>query len=172
MNKKITFTIVILILFSTQIKAQKIVENKIDEFTNNKIKRTSWISTYTREYRTRFRISKINDNLYLNLKMANGNVFSINEGQKLMLKLSNGEIIKLHNIEYEITCTGCAAIGFVGSQAQGISVSYGMTQKEMTQIGNQDILKIRIYTTTGYVEDDLKLKYSKRIKKAISLFEN
>ena len=168
MNKKL-LTIILLIGFSIQVKGQKLVENKVDEFTGNQIKRTSWVTTSIGYSRTNFGISKINNNFYLNLKMLKGGVFSIAKGANIMFKLTNEEIITLSNNNYEITCTGCGAIGFVGSAAQGINTSYDITTEQLTKLKNIGIKKIRIYTSDGYLEDDLKSKHDRKIKKAISL---
>lgn len=171
MYKRTFLSVIIFICLSFQILGQELVENKIDDFTNNTVKRTSWETiNMTMKFTAYFRISKINDNFYFDLKMMIGTgVFSIGEGQEIMFKLSDGEIIKLPNLEYAITCTGCGAKGFSGSQAQGIKVSYGITPEQIKKLKNNLAIKIRIYTNDGYVENDLKSKYYKKVQKAISL---
>ena len=109
-----TLLVVTLIWTSSLTFGQKLVTNKIDGFTNSSIKRTSYERlNWSTSFVGYFRISKINENTYFDLKMMiNTSVFSINKGQEIMFKFFSGEIIKLPNIEYAITCTGCGAKGF------------------------------------------------------------
>ena len=88
-----------------------------------------------------------------------------------MLKLSNDEIIRLPNLKYEITCTGCAAKGFAGSAAQGVNVSYILDKDQLEKLKSYEVVKIRVYTTDGYVEDDSKQKNTDQIKTALKLIE-
>jgi len=172
--KKITFLILILSIFiSINSFGQKLKENKTDEFTNNSVKRTSWeMINSNMQFTAYIRISKINESHYFDLKMMmNGSVFSISEGQKLMFKLSNGEVINLENLKYAVTCTGCGATGLMGSDAQGIQVSYPISVENIEKLKEISIEKFRIYTNDGYVENDMKSKNDKKIKKCLSLVE-
>lgn len=173
MKSILLLTIVVLFGISDQILGQELVKNEVDDFTNNTVKRTSWETiNMTLEFAAYFRVSKINDNFYFDLKMMMGtSVFSIDKGQELMFKLANEEIIKLPNLNYAITCKGCGARGFSGSEAQGIKVSYPITLEQIKKLNENMAVKIRIYTNAGYVENDLKLKYQKKIQKALLLFE-
>lgn len=155
-----------------QISAQKLVENKIDEFTENSIKRTSWERfVQTALFTSNFRISKIDDNLFFELKMMDGSVFSIDKDQKLMFKLEDNEIVKLPNLEFKVTCEGCGAKGFAGSLAQGIQVAYLINLEQIEKLKNNNAEKIRIYTNDGYREYEMKSKNYAKVKKALSLIE-
>ena len=174
--KNIFLKILLIVIFignSHQIFSQQLVENYVDEFTNNKIKRTSWTSINNMlRFTAYFRISRINDNYYFDLKLMIGtSVFSIEKDQELMFKLSNGEVIKLLNTQYAITCTGCGAKGFLGSQAQGIHTSYYFTNEQIKKLKEIPAIKIRIYTSKGYVEDNIKPKYYKKLQTALFLVE-
>jgi hypothetical protein len=172
MKRKLITLLTLLTLFTVATYAQELEENKIDEFTNIKVKRTSWETlNNTMEFTAYFRISRLNDIDYFDLKMMNAGIFSIGKGQELMFKLSNGEIVKLQNIEYAITCTGCGAIGFGGSAGQGIQVSYLIDKENFEKLKSNSVVKIRIYTNSGYVENDTKEKNAKKIKSALPLVE-
>ena len=152
--------------------AQNIVENKVDEFTKTSIKRTSWENlTSSIIYTTYFRFSKINNELFFDLKLIDGTVFYISEGQEIMFKLSNDEILTLNNFKSEHTCTGCGAKGFVGSTGNGIQVSYPLNKEHFELLKKYDVLKIRIYTSEGYREDELKTKNLKKFKKGLSIID-
>lgn len=167
--------LIVLLSISTIVKSQSLVENKVDEFTEKAIKRTSW-ETMTMKFGfvTYFRVSSVNHYKYFDLKMmigSDGKVFSISKDQELMLKLDNGEIVKLKNIESTVTCRGCGAKGLSGSSAHGIKVSYSINQDEFNLLKNNLIKKYRVYTNDGYYEKELKSKQSKKIIKALELIE-
>lgn len=163
----------LLVFFGVLTFGQTLEKNEVDEFTNNSVKRTSWETiNMTMKFTAYFRISKINDNTYFDLKMMIGtSVFSINKGQELMIKLSNDNIVKLPNLEYAITCRGCGAKGLSGSEAQGIQVSYPISKEQIEQLKSGTGNKLRIYTNDGYVENDMKAKNYNKIIKALSLVE-
>lgn len=168
-----SFRIIIIsafILFTNDLISQEIVEDKIDEFTNNSVKRTSWEKlVWEMDLTVYYRISKINEIVLIELKASNRSVFSIAKDQELMLKLVNGEIIKLLNVEYVLTCTGCGAIGLNGSGAEGIHATYMLDKETIDKIKVSQIEKIRIYTSKGYFEKELKEKFAKSIISSISL---
>ena len=168
-----TLLVVTLIWTSSLTFGQKLVTNKIDGFTNSSIKRTSYERlNWSTSFVGYFRISKINENTYFDLKMMiNTSVFSINKGQEIMFKFFSGEIIKLPNIEYAITCTGCGAKGFAGSEGQGIKVSYILEKEQFEKLKNNIVETVRIYTTDGYVESSIAEKYYKKLQKALILVE-
>lgn len=154
--------------------AQKLEENKKDEFTNNVVKRTSWepLKQTMKDYYF-FRITKINEVTYFDFKMMviGGKVFSINKGQELMFKLSNDEIVKLSNLEYTISCKGCGAKGLSGSEAEGIQVSYIIEESLLEKLKSGLVVKLRVYTTDGYREEDIKEKNAATIKAALTLVD-
>ncbi len=162
---------IILLQFSIiNVSAQEIVEDQIDEFTKDIIKRTSWEKlAMDSKIMAYFRISKINDNLYFDVKIGDGSVFSIEKGQDLMFKSMNGDILKIQNTEYKLTCTGCAAIGVMGSSGQGIMTSYLLEKEIAAKLKNEKIEKIRIYTSKEYFEIDLNTKNSMKINKSLNL---
>jgi len=168
-----TLRIVIILIFTTfyiQISAQEIVEDKIDEFTKNSVKRTSWEKlVFELDLTAYFRISKINDIFYFDLKAMDQSVFSIAEGQEIMFKLKNGKIIKLNNLEYALTCTGCGAIGYAGSGGIGIKVSYEISKEFLDLLRANQVEKIRIYTSKGYIEKEIKEKFAKKLENAFKL---
>ena len=168
--------ILLFLFISSFMFAQEIEKNYKDEFTGSQIIKTDWefLNNASKGFSAKFRISKINENYYLDLKMmigsSNPKVFSIHEGDKLMFKLSNDEILELLSESSEVTCTGCGSTGLVGSAAQGINISYSITEEQFQQLKSTPVAKLRIYTTDGYVENDVKDKHAKTIQKTFQLF--
>jgi len=165
--------IIICILFcvtSLQVFAQKLEENKKDDFSNKSIKRTSWETLYkTLSTESHFSFSKVDSSAFINVKMMIGKVFSIDKGDELMLKLDNGDIVKLTCIAYEVTCNGCGAVGLIGSQAEGLNVAYWLSKDQLDKLKTHKIVKVRINTTDGYVEQDIKEKNANKIITCINL---
>lgn len=169
-----TLVIVLLSISYYQSFGQSIVENQVDEFTNQSIIRSSWEPlSKTMNGSIHFRISKINSFYFLELKMIlgqGGSVFAIDEDNQLMFKLSSGDIVTLHNKTYTITCEGCGAVGFVGSTAQGIQVTYPLNDDQVKTLKSSSIEKMRVYRTKDYIEETLKSKYSNNVVNALKLF--
>lgn len=178
-TKQVVLKIMMLFIsFTTSLTlAQTLEENKVDEFTNDSVKRTSWETlNKTMSFTAFYRISRVNDNNFLELKLMINEgtklkTFSIGKEQEIMFKLENGEVVKLANLEYAITCTGCGARGFGGSTGQGIQVTYLMGKEEFDKLKNNAVVKVRIYTSDGYVEETIKEKNSKKIPIMLKLVE-
>lgn len=151
--------------------SQELVENKIDDFTNKTVKKTSWERLFlSKKGNVYFRISNIDNSYYFDFKYMDGSVFSVEKGAKLMFKLENDSIYSLENLEYGITGYGDGAIGLVGSQGMGIKLSYvSLDDPNFEILGNKKVKKLRFYTSKGYVEEDLKPEKAKLIPNAINL---
>ena len=155
--------------------SQKIAEKKVDEFTKSSIMRTSWetltkIDGMSMKGLTSYiRFSKINDIIYIDLKVMDGSVLSVPDGNKIMLMLQNDSIVTIKNSHYEVACMGCGAIGLSGSSAYGIQLNNPITDKEFEIFKSKQIKKIRIYFRDGYLEDEVKEKHAKIIPKLAEL---
>lgn len=164
----------LLLFFSATLSnAQKISENYIDDFTKNHIKRTDWEAlTFEMKAVTHYRLSKIDDQYFFQLKIMLGDVFfSINENEELMLKLSNEEIVTLKNLKYTTTCVGCGSTGFNGSKAQGIYVSYNLSNENFQSLKENKVSKIRISTSKGLIDLDIKVKKADTLIEVLKLIE-
>jgi hypothetical protein len=172
------FMLFVFVFVSSYSFCQKIEENTVDEFTGNIVKRTSWetlIKTHSFTVNTimLYSISKIKDMVYLNVKMilTPDRVFSVAKDQELMMKLETGEVVKLSNLESAISCTGCGAYGFSGSGQLGVTLSYSVNAEQFTILLKNKIVKIRIYASDGYVEEEAKNKEVVKFQKALALIQ-
>jgi hypothetical protein len=139
--------------------AQKLTEEKKDEFTGAQVKRTDYEQMVSNMKFTFFyRFSKIDTTYFLDLKMmiGSGKVFSISQGNKIMFKMEDSTIITIENIESSIACKGCGAKGFSGSAAYGVGTSYVINQAQLEKLTKLKLIKYRIYTSEGYIEDEAK----------------
>ncbi len=167
------FFITIFLCFTSISFAQELKVNEIDDFTNERVKITSWKTiTMNMQFTAYFKIAKINDNIFFHLKLIFGSrVFSIKEDQELMFKLENGDVISLFNPKFIISCRGCGSIDINGSGMQGVHIAFPMPYQKSVMLEDNVIEKFRIYTSKGYIENWLKPKNDKKIKKALALVE-
>jgi hypothetical protein len=160
--------------------AQKIEKSIIDDFTGNKVIYTSWEKiksnniTGRNQLLARFRYE--NNLQYFELKWITGESlgnqsgrFSVADDAKLLLKLSNGEVVTLKSIEYSIAQKGLGTTGLSFSALYGMHLKYiGDDISKLS--GKEYVTKVRIYTTDGYVDIELKEKDSKKINELYAIF--
>lgn len=167
----------ITVSFTMVVSAQELKENKIDEFTRNNVKRTSWepLSKSGKLY-VHARTSKINDAYFLDLKIMlgsamniGGTIFSITDGPNIMFKMGTDSVLSLVNPKYEVSCQGCGAINIIGSEGYGVHLSIPIDQNQFDYLFKNKVKKIRIYTTDGYTETDIKEKFEDIIIKELLL---
>lgn len=160
-----------LLLFCSTAFAQKLITDKTDEFTGKRIKETSVenLAQPLSGFSYRFSFKKINDNVYFNLKViSHGSVFAIKDGEVLMLKTADS-VIKLSNTEYTISKKGGAGGGLSSSYSEGVSLYFRLDNEAIGIIKTKPIVKVRLYTTDGYTEQDVKAAADKRVKNALAL---
>ncbi len=164
---KLFFLLIFLPLLSF---SQKVVDNRIDEFTHHAVKRTEYklliMDSKTTVY---FSIRKV-DSLYamdFKMRVGNGHVFSISKGDELMFKLSTDSILTLKCLESVISCAGCGAKGLIESTAQGVTAIYIITKDQFEEITQHPPVKFRVYTNSGYTEDNLSTAKVKTLIEAI-----
>ena len=154
---------------------QRITKNVTDDFTGGKVIYTSWetlslgnIITGTNHLFFRFRYE--NNMVYFHLKWITGDVTSIDKGAKLIFKFNNDSLSTLYSLAY--TLSGSTRIGGIINRSipdnqiiDGIYIGDDM-RKFMT---NDYPVKMRIYTTSGYVDMKLDKSDAEKIKKAYLL---
>lgn len=168
--KQTLLFLIILFCISAKSFGQKLEENKIDDFTKDSIKRTSWESLYsTISGNAHYRFSLVNDNETFDFKLMLDRIFFIDKDMQIMFKLQNGDIVTLNNLEYTFTCKGCGATGFIGSEAQGIEVSYPISKHQVEKLKAGKIVKVRVYTSDGYLDENVKEKNAAKIIASLNL---
>jgi hypothetical protein len=156
-------------------QAQKIVENKIDDFTHDSVKVTSWaplVNNFGPNMKMRTRVWVIGENLFLGVTLVRpGPDMEMTEGANLMFKTQAGNIITLRNSKDQLSCTGCAARGLYGSNAPGLVLSFPVSREDMRILAAQRVAKIRIDLVDGYWEHDVKNKLAEKLQKQIGLVQ-
>ena len=152
---------------------QSITKNITDDFTGGKVIYTSWetlntgnIINGTNHLFFRFRYE--NNMVYFHLKWITNDVTSIDKGAKLIFKFNNDSLSTLYSLAYTLSERGGGAVNMSMSALQGIDGIYigNDMRKFMT---NDYPVKMRIYTTSGYVDMKLDKSNAEKIKKAYLL---
>jgi hypothetical protein len=167
---KSIFSLIALLAIWSNIHSQTIKENQVDEFTKNKVIRTSWEFISKSKIYAHVRASKINGDQTLDFRFmlpGGDHVFAIPTGDAIMFKLENDSIITLKNTEHKISCSGCGAVNIIGSQAEGVEIFSILSQADIEQLSKYKIKKIRLYTTDGYREAEIADKFQDIIKKEL-----
>jgi len=170
MKKYVLTLCILLTVASLRSFAQKLEEDKKDDFSNKSVKRTSWETLYkTLSTESHFSFSKVDSSAFINVKLMIGKVFSIEKNQELMFKLDNGDIVKLACLEYQVTCNGCGAVGLIGRQAEGLNAAYWLSKDQLDKLKTHKVVKVRINTIYGYIDEDVKEKNANKIMACVNL---
>ena len=164
--------ILTIMMLSFSVFSQTLKVNEVDEFTGDSIKSTDWKWMIAGASSTNafFQIRKVNSNYFFGLKIfTNFSVYSIREGDNLMFKLSSGEVVSLPNLELALPCIGCGAIGLGGSDALGVETYYLLSEDQISRLKNNEVVKVRVNTSEGYINANIKPNQYARIKKALTL---
>jgi len=162
--------ILMVLVFSQFSYCQELAENRVDDFTKDVVKRTSWEKfAWTSDFRSYARISKINETSVLGIKFFARSFTTIDKGADIMLMLEDGQVITLKNSKYEICCIGCGSIGMYMSNTYGLDISAILSDSDKSAIASSKIKKIRIYCNDGYEESEVKTKQSDTLQKLIAL---
>lgn len=161
MKKIILLFVIITLVQSCSSVSPTIVRNETDEYTQQKVIETSWVSLIKEMSLYSYsRLRQIGGTNYLDFKLMTigSDVYAVEKGEVLYLKFADEEIMKLSNDKYKISNLGEGAIGNSGSKAMGISFTFGITDSQLKKLQNKIITGIRLYTSDGYFEADIKEK--------------
>lgn len=164
----------LLILICSTAFGQHLVTNSTDEFTGKKIKETS-VENLAQPFKMggfayKFSFKRVNDNMYFNLRVMSlsNSVFAIKDGEVLMLKTAD-TVLKLSNTDYAISKKGGAGSGVFSSGSEGVSLYFPFNNEMVEMIKNKPIIKLRLYTTDGFSEQDIREAAAKKVKDALAL---
>lgn len=165
-----------LLLLSVNLQAQTLVEDKIDDFTKNRIKRTSWEILFRQSGLKNptnifYNVSKVDSVYGLTMKIMLGNVFSIDTDDELMIKLENDSVISLHNYRYTISKKGGGSIGYWGSAMQGLTALYEIDNNQYKLLLSVPISKIRIALSRSQIDLDINPKNANSFIDALLLLK-
>lgn len=167
------FLITLFVLFPIFAFGQKIDKSEVDDFTGNKVIYTSWEKIkggngLTGKNNLMFMLRYENGKQYFHLKWVTAEVTSISDGAKLMFKFNDDSVATLNTTSFVISSKGDGVTGLSMSAIEGIHAIY--VGDDISKFGGTAIAtKVRIYTSSGYVDIDLKDKDAAKINKAYEL---
>lgn len=172
---KHTTILLLIALISITATAQKCkyTKNKVDEFTGHNVTITKAkalvITGMGFGVTAGVQLKKINDSKYLVFQVTGPNIFTLQEGSSLMLKTSNDDIIEIPFVNTVIADhTYIATINTtVWSGEQTMVLDADLIAK----LSDVEIVKIRWYTSEGYIENEVKRKNQKNISELIACIE-
>ena len=167
---------VVFIWLTTHVASgQQLTRNETDEFTGDKVKETSYeILIENLKIVCKLRMTNLNDSTFImtmalipGLNQAN----SIAKDAILFLKLTDGSVVELRNMEYALACLGCAATTVINNDVMGFKVKYAVSKNNLEKLKSSGLKKIRIYTSTDYIESDIKDQRADVLKREIRLVQ-
>jgi hypothetical protein len=116
------------------------------------------------------RFRKVDNTILFVFKMMTQNkVYSVDKGEVLYFKFSDDEILKISNSKYELTTHGGGAIGLAGSNMLGVELTCIINEEILSILQNKTLVKVRVYTSNGYVEAEVKIKEAENFKQLANL---
>jgi hypothetical protein len=150
--------------------AQKLETNEVDEFTGLSIQQTSYTRVFYKAfgYGVNFRVSKIDSAYFIDLKIvfAGPQVYAVAKGAKIIFILDDASTYEITSIENKITTV------INTYKDTSLDVSYiNYNDKKFEVLGSRLIKKVRIYTTEGYIEGEVKPKDAEKFMRSVKLIE-
>ncbi len=139
------------------LKSDYLQEDRIDNTTHDTIKRTFWMvlehGNLARHLNTFYRFSCINSEYYLDLKiMEGGDSFVVAPNAEFKMRLERNIVVTLYNEHYTKSSKGGGARGNWGNGAQGVTLSFKISEFDRAMLLNYYMDKVRLYCTDGYLE--------------------
>ena len=167
--------VLLLLLIPAASHAQKIAEDKIDEFTHAHVKRTTWNwmdYRFGSDKMVHSRFSEIDGQLFLDVRYTTRKPCAMPEGSQFMLKFDDDSIITLVIPKTILACIGCGATGLNASGVYGLDLSFPIPADYVKIFASKRLDKYRIYLDTGYQEDNVAQSDAKTFLKQAALMTN
>ncbi len=135
----------------------KLSEFRVDDETKDTIIRSYWQvlerSSMVHKLNTFYRISRINGDMFIDLKaVEGGELFVVPRGALVKLLLENGDVIVLRNEKYTVSCPGCGDRGYWGGQAHGVQLRFPLPDDDIRLMLRYHIMAIVVGSSDDYLE--------------------
>lgn len=158
------YIVLLIMLLPVAVYSQRLEVDKIDEFSNERERQTSWEKVYEDFSGNvlRLKFLRIGERMYIAAKMiANrSTVYTIHEGSLLQIKTSAGKKFEFASESTVISSIGGGAVGLMASGVLGINARYRFSGAFSD---DDDICLIRVNTSIGYHDFDISKGKSKKI---------
>ena len=171
--KKVLLMISLFGILAMSVKAQEIVKNEKDEFTGRHIVETGWVKLVWMSKSLPScvcaKIRCIDGKMFLDLKVMTGKGDVISTDDAAMFLDTEKNVYKLMPTGIFHSTVGGGSINLVGSQGFGFEATY---KGDLSFINKNRIEKMRIYTTSGYYEAEIKEKRYKKFSEMYDLVKD
>jgi|GEM_PF-3164934 len=144
--------------------------NTIDEFTKSQILQTKeeilTVSGMGFGFSTSYAFKKIDNARYLRLGISSSKIFTLKKGEEILFKTENENPVSLKFSETTIA-DGQYNSSFKTTHWGG-SVLIPISDEVYNRLQNEKIVKLRVYTADGYVDDDIKEKRAVKFKELLN----
>jgi hypothetical protein len=147
--------------------------NEVDEFTKNKILETKeellTVSGMGFGFSTSYNLKKVNENRYLKLNISSPKILTIKAGDEIMFKTNNDNPISLKFSE-----TVILQPQYNSSSRSTIWYEFiliPISDENYTRLLQEPISKLRLYTSDGFIDDEIKDKRDKKLKELLKCIE-
>jgi hypothetical protein len=155
-------------------KTQYLQEDFVDATTGDTIKRTHWLvlqrGSVERKLNIYFRISSVNHSYIIDLKVIQGaSTFAVAKYAPLQMKLENGAELTLYNTEYQRSCKGCGARGYKGNDAEGVELSYPITEAALALLLDAHVARLKFTDGNGTYNRPVKENEAQTLMEELDL---
>ena len=143
--------------------------NKTDEFTKDIILETKG-GRFTASglfYGSGYSLKKINGIKYLKFGIAGPSIFTLEKDGEIMFKTDEDKIITLKFTESMVADYVTANNITIWGANNHIQLTDDIYERFL----NETIVKMRVYTSEGYIDDDIKSKHLKKFKEQLKCIE-
>lgn len=165
----------ILALFTLALQAQKIEKNEIDDFTGDKKIMTNWErlnmgNGITGKNHLYFRLLSNDGDCRLDLKWVTADRLRVDDDSKMLILQKDKSITEVRSLGDARAEKGGGSINIQMTAIEGIWLTY-IGDFNFLSDDTNPVTKLRISTSEGYVDIELKDKNAKKLNKAYKLIE-
>jgi len=149
------------------------LRNEVDDMTGNKVIELEPEKIY-KKMKTRgpekidVNLMKVNNSVVLYIdQYLQGDAYSISEDDDVIMKFNDDSTLKLDNYNSEVA--DYKKLGLSGASTQWV-VTYKikLDESEINELTNKHIVKLRTYSSEGFIDFEVKDKFSKVLMNQIS----
>lgn len=140
--------------------------NEVDEFTKKTILETKE-QTLSRSFNfyTAFSFKKIDDKKFLKLFISSTSIFSIRENHEIIFITDGDNSVILKFIQSKVSRGKYDSNSRITIWSETFYLP--IDEETFQRLSNENILKLRVYTSDGYIDDEVKEKHAKKFKEQI-----
>lgn len=151
-----------ILLISAQLTAQTIAKDETDKFTKHHLVQTSWEPVRMNGFdKLQFRLSKIDTNLFLQLRLVQPSPYAAGPEDKVYLRLENDSVAVLNIDKYGMPNN---MSGYWMAE-----YAYAIKPDAANLLSSAPLKDVRLTLTGGYIDYEIKKRNQSRLQEALKL---